>query len=238
VNYVWHFEVVWRNFYPYFSSGIVMTFKLTLLSYCLALCVGIAVAFGRLSRGQIVYGLSTVYVEFVRNTPFLVQLYFIYFGFSSFQIDLSSVGLSIYRISFLPFQAAVIALTFNGGGYIAEIVRAGIQAVPRGILEAGQTTGLSRWLIARFIILPHALATVYPPLVNQLVLTLLGSSVASLVTVPELSFQGELLNTTTFRTLEIYLGLGAMYLLLNWSVTLFFMGIRKTCLRRYIPEMR
>lgn len=235
MNYTWHFEVVWRNFYPLFYSGIVMTFKLTLTSFCMAVFVGIVVAFGRLSHQKLIHGISSAYVEFVRNTPFLVQLYFVYFGFSSFQTDLTYFGLSSYRISFTPFQSAVIALTFNCGGYIAEIVRAGIQAVSRGVIEAAQSTGLSSLHVVRFIILPQALTIIYPPLVNQLVLTLLGSSVASLVTVPELSFQGELLNNMTFRTLEIYIGLGVMYLILNWTVTLFFYLIRKTCLRRYIP---
>ncbi len=151
-------------------------------------------------------------------------------------MDLGHFGLAPYRISFTPFQAAVIALTFNAAGYIAEIVRAGIQAVSRGVIEAAQSTGLSSLQTVRFVVLPQALSIVYPPLVNQLVLTLLGSSVASLVTVPELSFQGELLNMQTFRTLEIYLGLGVMYLVLNWSVTAFFYLIRRTVLRRYIPE--
>jgi polar amino acid transport system permease protein len=237
MNYVWHFEVVWRNFYPLFYSGIVMTFKLTLSAFCLGLLVGIVVAFGRLSHSKLIYGLCTVYVEFVRNTPFLVQLYFVYFGFSAFEIDLAFFGLSSYRINFTPFQSAVIALTFNNGGYIAEIIRSGIQAISYGVIEAAQSTGLSYTQIIRFIILPQALVIVYPPLVNQLILTLLGSSLASLVTVPELSFQGEWLNYKTFRTLEIYIGLGMMYLLLNWSVTLFFYLIRKICFRRPFPQI-
>jgi polar amino acid transport system permease protein len=237
MNYVWHFEVVWRNFYQYFYPGIIMTFKLTLSSFSLGLLLGIAVAFGRLSRRRLIYGLTSAYVEFVRNTPFLVQLYFVYFGFSSFEIDLAFLGLSPYRISFSPVESAVIALTFNCGGYVAEIVRAGVQAVSHGVIEAAQSSGMSSLQIARFITLPQALIIVYPPLVNQLILTMLGSSVASLVTVPELSFQGELLNHMTFRTLEIYIGLGVMYLILNWSVALFFRGIRKVCFRRYIPEV-
>jgi His/Glu/Gln/Arg/opine family amino acid ABC transporter permease subunit len=237
MNYVWHFEVVWRNFYQYFYPGILMTFKLTLSSFSLGLLLGIAVAFGRLSRRKLIYGPASAYVEFVRNTPFLVQLYFVYFGFSSFEIDLAFLGFSPYRISFSPFQSAVIALTFNSGGYIAEVVRAGVQAVSHGVIEAARSSGMSPLQVARFIILPQALTIVYPPLVNQLIMTMLGSSVASLVTVPELSFQGELLNHTTFRTLEIYIGLGVMYLILNWSVALLFSGIRKVCFRRYFPEV-
>ncbi len=237
MDYVWHFEVVWRNFYPLFYSGIVMTFKLTLISFVLGLLVGIVVAFGRVSRSKLIFWPCSAYVEFVRNTPFLVQLYFIYFGLSAFEVDLAFLGLPPYRISFTPFQSAVMALTFNCGGYTAEIIRSGIQAVSHGVIEAAQSTGLSRMQIIRFIILPQALVIVYPPLVNQLIMTLLGSSLASMVTVPELSFQGEWLNYKTFRTLEIYIGLGVMYLILNWSVALFFQLIRKLCFRRIFPQM-
>lgn len=238
MNYVWHFEVVWRNLYPLFYSGIIMTFKLTLTSFSLGLLVGIVAGFGRISRNKLIHGFFTAYVEFVRNTPFLVQLYFIYFGFSAFEFDLAFLGLSSYRISFTPFQSAVMALTFNCGGYTAEVIRSGIQAVSHGVLEAAHSTGLSSMQIIRFIILPQALVIVYPPLVNQLIMTMLGSSLASLVTVPELSFQGEWLNYKTFRTLEIYIGLGVMYLILNWSVAGFFHLIRKICFRRSFTQIR
>ena len=106
-----------------------------------------------------------------------------------------------------------------------------------GEIEAAQSTGLSFLQITRFIVLPRALVIVYAPLVNQLILTLLGSSVASLVTVPELSFQAEWLNYKTFRTLEIYIGLGLMYLLLNWAVALFFYLMRRACFRRPLPQI-
>ncbi len=237
MNYVWHFEVVWRNLYPLFYSGMLMTFQLTLSAFLLGLIAGTLAAFGRLSRYRLIRAVFTAYVEFVRNTPFLVQLYLVYFGFSSFQFDLRSLGLAPYRIDFTPFQSALIALVFNTGGYTAEIVRAGIQAVSHGEIEAAQSTGLSFLQITRFIVLPRALVIVYPPLVNQLILTLLGSSVASLVTVPELSFQAEWLNYKTFRTLEIYIGLGLMYLLLNWAVALFFYLMRRACFRRPLPQI-
>jgi len=215
----WHFEVVWRNFYPHLYQGILITLQLTYLSFFLGLVVGIFGALGKTSSNRVFRYFFTGYVELVRNTPFLVQLYMVYFGLAVFKINLSA------------FTSGVIALTVNGGAYITEIIRSGIEAVRKGEIEAGLSTGLSYRQIMRYIVIPQALSIVFPPICNQLIATLLGSSIASVVAVKELTYRAEELNWRTFRSVEVYLAIGVMYLAMNWGTSLLLQLIRKFFLR-------
>ena len=224
MNYSWHFEVVWRNFYPYLFQGVFITLQITYLSFFLGLLIGILGAMGRISKNRILHYFFSGYVELIRNTPFLVQLYIVYFGLAVFQINLSA------------FTSGVIALTINGGAYITEIIRSGMEAVRKGEIEAGISTGLPYAQVMRYIVLPQALVIVYPPLCNQLIATLLGSSIASVVAVKELTYRAEELNWKTFRSVEIYLSIGAMYLALNWGTSLVLQLIKKLLLRSQQPQ--
>jgi len=224
MNFSWHFEVVWRNFYPFLCQGILITLQLTYLSFLLGLLIGIFGAFGRISKNPVLRWLLAGYVELIRNTPFLVQLYMVYFGLAVFNINLAA------------FTSGVIALTINGGAYITEIIRSGVLAVRKGEIEAGYSTGLTYTQVMRHIVLPQALSTVYPPLCNQLIATLLGSSIASVVAVKELTYRAEELNWRTFRSVEIYLAIGAMYLALNWGTSLFMQLFKKAFMSSRQPK--
>jgi polar amino acid transport system permease protein len=221
MDFSWHFEVVWRNFYPYMYLGILTTLKITYLSFLLGLVLGIFGAFGKISKKRIFRCFFTGYVELIRNTPFLVQLYIVYFGLAAFQINLPA------------FTSGVIALTLNSGAYITEIIRSGLEAVRKGEIEAGLSTGLSHRQVMHYIVLPQALLIVFPPICNQLIATLLGSSIVSVITVKELTYRAEELNWRTFRSVEIYLAIGAIYLVLNWATSLFLQLVRKVFLRSY-----
>jgi polar amino acid transport system permease protein len=140
------------------------------------------------------------YVELIRNTPFLVQLFFVFFG-------LPSLGLHIDEM-----QAAVLAMTLNLGAYATEIVRAGIESVPRGQFQAAIALGLPRRRVFRHIVLPQALANVFPALLGQVLIVMLGSAVVSQISVQDLTYAANFIQSRNFRAFEIYLVITAIYL--------------------------
>ena len=142
------------------------------------------------------------YVEFIRNTPFLIQLYFVFFALPHFGLRLG------------PNAAALLAMVINLGAYASEIVRAGIESVPEGQIEAGRSLGLRRFAIIRFIVLFPALKAVYPALTSQFVLLLLGSSIVSAIAAEELTAVGNTINSQTFRSFEIYTIITIMYVVI------------------------
>lgn len=144
-----------------------------------------------------------VYVEVIRNTPFLIQIFFIFFALPSAGIRLS------------PNIAALVALTVNLGAYATEIIRAGIESIQRGQIEAGTALGLSRAQIFRYIIMKPALRTIYPALTSQFIYLMLTSSVVSVISATDLAAAGNDINARTFASFEVYLVVTAIYLLLS-----------------------
>jgi polar amino acid transport system permease protein len=144
-----------------------------------------------------------VYVETIRNTPLLVQIFIVYFG-------LASVGLKVDA-----FTAATAALVINVGAYTSEIVRAGIESIPRGQLEAAECLALSRRQVLLHVVLPPAIERVYPALTSQYVLLMLASSITSQISAEELTAVANRIQSETFRSVETYLIIAAAYLLLS-----------------------
>jgi polar amino acid transport system permease protein len=141
-------------------------------------------------------------VELIRNTPFLVQMFFIFFGLPSLGLHLSAM------------QAAALAMTINLSAYSIEIVRAGIEAIPQGQREAGMALGLSPVVVFGKIVLPQALGSMWPALVSQVVIILLESAVVSQIAVRDLTYAGDVIQSRTFRPFETYLIITAIYLVL------------------------
>ncbi|MDR6294151.1 MULTISPECIES: amino acid ABC transporter permease [Inquilinus] len=183
--------------------GIGLTILLTLIAIAGGLVLGVLGALGRRSGHAPVRIAVGAYVELIRNTPFIVQLFFVFFGLPRLGIRLGSL------------EAAVLAMIVNLGGYATEIVRAGLDGVGRGLWEAGASLGLSRWRTFRLVILIPALEKVYPSLASQFVIIMLGSSIVSQIAVPELTFAGSFIQSRTFLSFETYLTVGAIYLLLS-----------------------
>jgi polar amino acid transport system permease protein len=183
-------------------NGVWLTVRLSAIATALGLIVGIAGALGRRSRVAPLRWLAGAYVEIVRNTPFLVQLFFIFFG-------LPSAGVRIDAE-----EAALLAMVFNLGAYATEIVRAGMDATTRGQIEAGLSLGLSRWLVFRHVILVPALAKVYPALTSQFIIVMLGSSVVSQISAEELTFAAGFIQSRNFRNFEVYFIVTLLYLAL------------------------
>src|SRR5262252_2792215 len=199
VTYVFQFGAVWREF-DQLLLGAWLTVRLSAMAMVLGLAVGILCAVGKTSSSRAVRGLIQGYVEAIRNTPFLVQLLLIYLG-------LPALGLRL-----TPDQAALLAMVVNLGAYATEIVRAGIEAVPHGQLEAGRALGLKRWHIFRFVIMMPALRAVFPALGSQFILIMLASSVVSVISAEELTAVTDTIVARNFRSFEFYLVATGMYL--------------------------
>ena len=181
------------------------TLKMTALAFILAATLGLFIAIFRMAGG-LLGRLAFLYIELVRGTPALTLLFIIYFGLVPAGIVLQA------------FVAAVVALGLNGAAYMAEIYRAGIQAVDVGQREAAQMVGLRRPQVMRYVILPQALPAVLPPMGNYLVALLKDTSLASLISAPELMLRSRDLAGTYYLPMEYYLLAGAIYLVMAWPM--------------------
>ena len=219
------FSAVWAAF-DQLLAGAGLTLLLTVQAAVLGMAIAIAGAWGRTNGPGWVRRAVGVYVEVIRNTPFLVQIFFIYFG-------LPAVG-----ISFNPNPAALLALTINVGAYGTEIIRAGIQSIHWGQVEAGIALGLKRVQIFRFIILKPALRTVYPALTSQFIFLMLTSSVVSVISANDLAAAGNDVNSETFASFETYIVVTAMYLVMSSMLAAFFAAVQRVAFRYPLGRCR
>jgi ectoine/hydroxyectoine ABC transporter permease protein EhuD len=193
---------------PYLLRGAVVTVEISLLSMALALVLGLVAALGRLSRLRPLRFLSTLYVELVRGTPLLVQLFIVYYG-------LPSVGIRLE-----PFLAGFLTLGAHYGAYLSEVYRAGILAVDRGQWEAAASVGMGRGMVMREVILPQAIRTILPPVGNYFISMLKDSALVATISVTELLRAGQLRVAITFRAMDIYLMVAAIYLVMSYALSL------------------
>jgi len=185
------------------ANGAAMTMFLIAVSAVAGTVLSILGAAGRRSRHAVIRQAIAAYVEFVRNTPFLVQLFFIYFGLPSLGIRLD------------PVVAAILAMTLNMTAYTTEIVGAGLDAVPKGQKEAALALGLRPRQVFIKIVLPQALKVIYPALTSQIVIMMLESAVVSQIAVRELTYEADMLQARTFRAFETYFVVTLVYLAMS-----------------------
>ena len=202
MNYAFQFGVVWEHF-PELLRGALLTIELSASAMGLGLVLAILCAYGKAAGPKPVRALVAAYVELIRNTPFLVQIFIFYFS------------LPVIGIRLDANTAALAAMTVNLGAYASEIVRAGIEAIPRGQIEAARALGLRRLQIFRFVVIFPALKTVYPALTSQFILLMLGSSVVSTISAVELTAVTNSLQSTTFRAFEFYFVATGLYLVMS-----------------------
>lgn len=183
-------------------AGIVHTLLLTAVGAVAGLGIGILGAVCRAWRISPFDRIFAVYVELIRNTPFLIQLFFVYFGLPSLGVRLDE------------WEAAILAVIINLGAYTTEIIRAGIEATPRGQTEAAQSLAMTRAQIFRHVVLPPALAKVWPSICSQVVIVMLGTSVCSQIAAEELTFAANFIQSRNFRAFETYLIVTVIYFLL------------------------
>lgn len=198
--------------WPLLLTGVTWTLALTGAAVLVGTTLGIGCAWVR-ARG---FGATTApawlravvngYVELIRNTPFIVQLFFIFFGLPAAGFKLSAE------------TASFIAMVINLGAYAAEIIRAGLEATPKGQIEAAVSLALNRLQTFSRVVLPPALKKVWPSLVSQIVIVMLGSSVCGQISTQELSYAADLIQSRNFRSFEAFIVVGAIYLLLSFVV--------------------
>jgi polar amino acid transport system permease protein len=181
-------------------KGALFTLQLTVIGTVLGVSLGIVGAIVRAWKIQPFSAIFGVYVELIRNTPFLVQLFFIFFGLPSLGIQISE------------WQAAILAMVINLGAYSTEIIRAGIQAIARGQLEAAAALALTRFEAFRYVVLIPALGKVWPALSSQIIIVMLGSAVCSQIATEELSFFANFIQSRNFRAFETYIITTLIYL--------------------------
>jgi polar amino acid transport system permease protein len=188
--------------WPMLMHGLGLTVTLTAASAVLGALLGTACAWARLHGSMALKRVVGAYVEAMRNTPFIIQLFFIFFGLPSLGLRLSVE------------VACVLAMVLNLGAYACEIVRAGLQTTPKGQLEAAMSLALTPWQTFSRVVLPPALARVWPALVSQIIIVMLGSAVCGQISAEELSQAANLISSRTFRSFESYIIVTAIYLLL------------------------
>ncbi|AUG99694.1 amino acid ABC transporter permease [Prodigiosinella confusarubida] len=202
MTYQLNFAALWP-YWPELLAGLWVTIELTAMATVGGIAIGICGAALRSGKPNIASRLWGVYVEVIRNTPFVVQLFFIVFGLPGLGLKLNAG------------QAALLAMLINLGAYSTEIIRAGIQVTPKGQWEAARVLGLSRTQTFLRVILPPALQRIYPALVSQCIIVMLGSSVVSQVSYEELTFAASLIQSRTFLSFEVYSVTTLIYLALS-----------------------
>jgi polar amino acid transport system permease protein len=186
--------------WPLLAKGVVWTVGLTALSATAGVALGIVCAWTRVYGSPLAKALVGAYVELIRNTPFIVQLFFLFFGLPAAGVRLS------------PEVASILAMVVNLGAYAAEIVRAGIEATPRGQILAAQSLGMRPLRVFTSIVLPPALQTVWPALVSQIIIVMLGSAVCGQISTEELSYAANLIQSRNFRAFESFIVVAMIYL--------------------------
>jgi His/Glu/Gln/Arg/opine family amino acid ABC transporter permease subunit len=223
ITYIWHWEKIPEMLVYYGAKsaedaaprlrmgilmiGFVLTLKISIFSIIFGIIIGTIIGIARLSNEPVTRGLSLSYVELIRNTPLLVQIYIIYFF----------VG-SLLRLS--AFTAGTAALSIFAGAYVGEIVRAGIQSIHKGQMEASRSLGMTYAKAMRHIILPQAFKRIIPPLAGQFISLIKDSSLVSVIALADLMFQGQQAVARTYHAFEIYFTVAFLYLVMTFTLSM------------------
>ncbi len=210
-----NFINVFVNAFPFLMNGLVFTMELALSSIAIGFVIGIIVGISRSYGKRFSYTLSTIFVEVIRGTPLLVQLFIFYFAFPQIGISLS------------PITASIISFSINSGAYQAEYIRGAIQSVDTGQMKAALSIGMTKWQAIMRIVMPQALIKVIPSWTNEFVYLIKYTSVAYLVGVPELMAEGEFVASRNFEFMNVFLSVAIIYLAIVMIITWGFSRIEK-----------
>lgn len=202
----WAILVDWRLL----AKGVAWTLGLTAIATVIGMVVGVACAWARAYGAPWLRWVVGTYVELIRNTPFIVQLFFIFFGLPASGIKLT------------PEVASIIAMVLNLGAYATEIIRAGIEATPKGQIEAAVSLALDKAQVFLRVVLPPAMKKVWPAMVSQIIIVMLGSAVCGQISVEELSYAANLIQSRNFRAFEAFIVATLIYLALSVLARRFF----------------
>lgn len=218
MQYTPHFGQIAR-YLPYLCGGAAISLLLATLAFFGGMVIGLLGAMAKTTGGPILRRIAGVYVTFFTNTPALVQVYFLYFALPAWGIVLNS------------FDAVLLGLTLNAGAYLTEVQRAGFLSVHRNEIEAAETLGMNRWQVVWYVIVPHVVRTLYPPLTGQFILITLGTSMGAVFGVEELTGRAFSVNADTFRSVEIFVVVGVLYVLVTIIASLLLAIVGRTLFR-------
>ena len=209
--------VPFKEIVVFARSGIFVTVLVTVSSYFLMLILGLFGGLGRLSKNKLIFGISSLYVEIIRGIPLLVQLIAWYFAspviMQKIGAWLNFAPLINYRAN--PIITAIIAITVCYGAYMSEIVRSGIQSVPKGQMEAARSLGMSHFQAMRHVVLPQAFRVILPPMGNEFIALLKDSSLVSVVAVADITRKGREFMSAHFNPIETWFMIALLYLVLT-----------------------
>ncbi len=191
------------GYVPYLLAGAWITLQIAFLAFLAGMVIGLFGALAKTSGSPVSRRLAQAYVTFFTNTPQLVQIFFIFFALPELGVRLSS------------YEAVLLGMTLNAGAYLTEIQRAGIESVRRSEVEAAETLGMSRGQVVRYVILPHIMKVLFPPLSSQYIVMTLGTSMGALFGLEELTGRAFNIESRTFRSLEIFSIVAVVYVILN-----------------------
>jgi polar amino acid transport system permease protein len=213
MHYTIHFNLVWK-YIPYLLNGAILSFQIAILAFLGGMIIGLLGASFKIFGGRFLRGIIQAYVSFFMNTPQLVQIYFFFFALPQAGILLS------------PYQAVLVGMTLNAGAYLTEIQRAGFLSVRKSELEAAETLGMSLPQTVWYVIFPHICKVLFPSLSNHYIIMTLGTSMAAIFGVEELTGRAFNVNAVTFRSIEVFIVTAAIYfgITVLASVTLVLAG--------------
>ncbi|WP_174732660.1 amino acid ABC transporter permease [Mesobacillus harenae] len=197
------------NALPYLLEGLKTTLYIFVIAIIAGFILGLILALMRLSPFKILNWIAKAFIDAVRGTPFIVQLFFIYFGLNS-----------LSWVSFDNFTAGIITVAINAGAYFAEIIRAGIESIDKGQAEAARSLGLSSKQTMRYIVLPQAFRRMLPTITNQSIISLKDTSLLSIIGIADLTQQGEIQASATFEAFKIWLTVGIIYFIIIYLLSL------------------
>lgn len=208
------------EYIPLLLRGAGMTIILSLSAVGIGVILGLAAAMMRMSHIKTFRFIASAYIEVVRGTPLLIQIFIIYFGLPQ-----------ILGFNIPEFPAAVAAISFNSGAYVSEIIRAGVQAVDRGQTEAAYSLGMNSRMTMQYIIIPQAVKNILPALVNEFITLIKESSVVSVIGMTELTREGDIIRSITYSPFEPIISVAAIYFIMTFTLSK-FMGVFERRLRR------
>ncbi|MGP4805157.1 ABC transporter permease [Agrobacterium cavarae] len=201
---------------PLLLAGLPLTLQLTAASMAIGFVLALMLALAQQSKRRMVVWPIRAFVEVFRGTPLLMQIFLIYYGLGQFRPWLQTIG--IWPLLREPYWCAILALSLNEAAYGSEILRGAIKAVPRGLVEAATASGMSKVLTLRLVVLPLALRQAIPNYSNEIVLMVKGTSLASIITLMEVTGIAQNLISETYRAVEVFIAAGAIYLALNFAI--------------------
>ena len=206
MGYALNFNLIWRHFDKLWG-GLLLSLELAVISIAIGVVIGLVLAVWYVSAGRVVRAIIAAYVEFIRNVPLILLVYLVFYGLPT-----------VVDLAYDAPTSFVLTLSVYSGAYLVEVFRSGLEAVPRGQLDAGKAIGLTPWQRLVHVRLPTMLRITLPALSNTFISLFKDTSIASVISVPELTFGAQWINFNTFRIVEVYLVTTAMYLVTGYAL--------------------